>query len=87
MALRLGYEKPTQQLAAGETDQLEGAGFTCHDGFAGGMTRCTKTLRRLPVTVAPAINNSETLPYRFAQPIALTFYHYQPDTTLAEEKG
>ncbi|WP_348549007.1 hypothetical protein AADH33_11850 [Psychrobacter sp. KFRI-CH2-11] len=86
MALRLGYEKSTQQLAAGETDQLEDAGFTCHDGFAGGMTRCTKTLRRLPVTVAPAIKNSETLPYRFAQPIALTFYHYQPDTTLAEEK-
>ena len=28
MALRLWYEKPTQQLAAGETDHLEGAGFT-----------------------------------------------------------
>ena len=44
IATILWFEKPTHLLAAGETAKLEGFDFTCHDGFAGGMTRCTKNL-------------------------------------------
>ena len=40
----------------------------------------------LPVTVAPAVKNIETLNYRLPQPTTLKFYHYQPDKALAEEK-
>ena len=76
IATILWFEKPTHLLVAGETAKLEGFDFTCHDGFAGGMTRCTKNLWRLPVTVAPAVKNIETL----------KFYNYQPDKALAEEK-
>ena len=86
IATILWFEKPTHLLAAGETAKLEGFDFTCHDGFAGGMTRCTKNLWRLPVTVAPAVKNIETLAYRLPQPTTLKFYHYQPDKALAEEK-
>ena len=86
IATILWFEKPTHLLAAGETAKLEGFDFTCHDGFAGGMTRCTKNLWRLPVTVAPAVKNIETLAYRLRQPTTLKFYHYQPDKALAEEK-
>ena len=86
IATILWFEKPTNLLAAGETARLEGFDFTCHDGFAGGMTRCTKNLWRLPVTVAPAVKNIETLSYRLRQPTTLKFYHYQPDKALAEEK-
>ena len=86
IATILWFEKPTHLLAAGETAKLEGFDFTCHDGFAGGMTRCTKNLWRLPVTVAPAVKNINTLSYRLRQPTTLKFYHYQPDKALAEEK-
>ena len=86
IATILWFEKPTHLLAAGETAKLEGFDFTCHDGFAGGMTRCTKNLWRLPVTVAPAVKNIDTLAYRLRQPTTLKFYHYQPDKALAEEK-
>ena len=86
IATILWFEKPTHLLAAGETAKLEGFDFTCHDGFVGGMTRCTKNLWRLPVTVAPAVKNIETLAYRLPQPTTLKFYHYQPDKALAEEK-
>ncbi|WP_298869989.1 hypothetical protein [uncultured Psychrobacter sp.] len=86
IATILWFEKPTHLLAAGETAKLEGFDFTCHDGFAGGMTRCTKNLWRLPVTVAPAVKNIETLAYCLPQPTTLNFYHYQPDKVLAEEK-
>ncbi|WP_426223092.1 hypothetical protein [Psychrobacter sp. DWR1-2-3] len=86
IATILWFEKPTHLLAAGETAKLEGFDFTCHDGFAGGMTRCTKNLWRLPVTVAPAVKNIETLAYCLPQPTTLKFYHYQPDKVLAEEK-
>ena len=86
IATILWFEKPTNLLAAGETARLEGFDFTCHDGFAGGMTRCTKNLWRLPVTVAPAVKNIETLTYRLPQPTTLKFYTYQPDKALAEEK-
>lgn len=86
IATILWFEKPTHLLAAGETAKLEGFDFTCHDGFAGGMTRCTKNLWRLPVTVAPAVKNINTLAYRLRQPTTLKFYHYQPDKALAEEK-
>ncbi|MGO3322055.1 MAG: hypothetical protein ACTILX_03740, partial [Psychrobacter faecalis] len=68
IATILWFEKPTHLLAAGETAKLEGFDFTCNDGFAGGITRCTKNLWRLPVTVAPAVKNIETLTYRFRQP-------------------
>ena len=86
IATILWFEKPTHLLAAGETAKLEGFDFTCNDGFAGGKTRCTKNLWRLPVTVAPAVKNIETLTYRLRQPTALKFYTYQPDKALAEEK-
>ena len=86
IATILWFEKPTPLLVAGETAKLEGFDFTCHDGFAGGMTRCTKNLWRLPVTVAPAVKNIETLAYRLPQPTMLKFYNYQPDKALAEEK-
>jgi len=86
IATILWFEKPIHLLAAGETAKLEGFDFTCHDGFAGGMTRCTKNLWRLPVTVAPAVKNIETLTYRLPQPTTLKFYTYQPDKALAEEK-
>ena len=86
IATILWFEKPTHLLVAGETAKLEGFDFTCHDGFAGGMTRCTKNLWRLPVTVAPAVKNIETLAYRLPQPTTLKFYNYQPDKALAEEK-
>ena len=86
IATILWFGKPTHLLAAGETARLEGFDFTCHDGFAGGMTRCTKNLWRLPVTVAPAVKNIETLTYRLPQPTTLKFYTYQPDKALAEEK-
>lgn len=82
----LWFEKPTHLLMAGETAKLEGFDFTCHDGFTGGMTRCTKNLWRLPVTVAPAVKNINTLAYRLPQPTTLKFYNYQPDKALAEEK-
>ena len=86
IATILWFEKPTHLLAAGETAKLEGFDFTCHYGFAGGMTRCTKNLWRLPVTVAPAVKNINTLSYRLRQPTTLKFYTYQPDKALAEEK-
>ena len=86
IATILWFEKPTHLLVAGENAKLEGFDFTCHDGFAGDMTRCTKSLWRLPVTVAPAVKNIETLAYRLPQPTTLKFYHYQPDKALAEEK-
>ena len=86
IATILWFEKPTHLLVAGETAKLEGFDFTCHDGFAGGITRCTKNLWRLPVTVAPAVKNIETLAYRLRQPTTLKFYNYQPDKALAEEK-
>ena len=86
IATILWFEKPTHLLAAGETAKLEGFDFTCHYGFAGGMTRCTKNLWRLPVTVAPAVKNINTLSYRLRHPTTLKFYHYQPDKALAEEK-
>jgi len=86
IATILWFEKPTHLLAAGETAKLEGFDFTCHDGFAGGMTRCTKNLWRLPVTVAPAVENIDTLQYRLSPPTTLKFYHYQPDKAIAEEK-
>ena len=86
IATILWFEKPTHLLVAGETAKLEGFDFTCHDGFAGDMTRCTKNLWRLPVTVAPAVKNINTLSYRLRQPTTLKFYHYQPDKALAEEK-
>ena len=86
IATILWFEKPIHLLAAGETAKLEGFDFTCHDGFADGMTRCTKNLWRLPVTVAPAVKNIETLAYRLPQPTALKFYHDQPDKALAEAK-
>ena len=86
IATILWFEKPTHLLAEGETAKLEGFDFTCNDGFAGGKTRCTKNLWRLPVTVAPAVKNIETLTYRLRQPTTLKFYHYQPDKALAEEK-
>ena len=86
IATILWFEKPTHLLVADETAKLEGFDFTCHDGFAGGMTRCTKNLWRLPVTVAPAVKNIDTLSYRLRQPTTLKFYHYQPDKALAEEK-
>ena len=44
IATILWFEKPTHLLVAGETAKLEGFDFTCHDGFAGGITRCTKNL-------------------------------------------
>lgn len=86
IATTLWFEKPTHLLTAGETAKLEKFDFTCHDGFAGGMTRCTKSLWRLPVTVAPAVKNIDTLSYRLRQPTTLRFYNYQPDKALAEEK-
>ena len=86
IALRLWFEKPSHLLAAGETAKLEKFDFTCHDGFAGGMTRCTKNLWRLPMTVAPAVKNIDNLQYRLPQPTTLKFYHYQPDKAEAEEK-
>ena len=86
IATILWFEKPTHLLVAGETAKLEGFDFNCHDGFSGGMTRCTKNLWRLPVTVAPAVKNIETLTYRLPQPTTLKFYTYQPDKALAEEK-
>ncbi|MGM8870275.1 hypothetical protein ACS8E3_01135 [Psychrobacter sp. 2Y5] len=86
IATILWFEKPTHLLAAGETAKLEGFDFTCHDGFAGGMTRCTKNLWRLPVTLAPAVENIDTLQYRLSPPTTLKFYHYQPDKAIAEEK-
>ena len=86
IATILWFEKPTHLLVAGETAKLEGFDFTCYDGFAGGITRCTKNLWRLPVTVAPAVKNIETLAYRLPQPTTLKFYTYQPDKASAEEK-
>ena len=86
IATTLWFEKPTHLLTAGETAKLEGFDFTCHDGFKSDMTRCTKSLWRLPVTVAPAVKNSDTLSYRLHQPTTLKFYNYQPDKALAEEK-
>lgn len=86
IATILWFEKPTHLLVAGETAKLEGFDFTCHDGFSGGMTRCTKNLWRLPMTVAPAVKNIDTLSYRLRQPTTLKFYNYQPDKALAEEK-
>ena len=86
IATILWFEKLIHLLAAGETAKLEGFDFTCHDGFAGGMTRCTRNLWRLPVTVAPAVKNIETLAYRLPQPTTLKLYTYQPDKALAEEK-
>lgn len=87
IATILWFEKPTHLLVANETTKLEGFDFTCHDGFAGGMTRCIRNLWRLPVTVAPAVKNIETLAYRLPQPTTLKLYTYQPDKALAEEKG
>ncbi|KAA0913597.1 hypothetical protein [Psychrobacter sp. ANT_WB68] len=86
IATTLWFEKPTHLLVASETAKLEGFDFTCNDGFAGGITRCTKSLWRLPVTVAPAVKNINTLSYRLHQPTTLNFYNYQPDKALAEEK-
>ncbi|MGM8885020.1 hypothetical protein ACS8FD_03665 [Psychrobacter sp. 1U2] len=86
IATILWFEKPTHLLAAGKTVKLEGFDFTCHDGFAGGMTRCTKNLWRLPVTVAPAVQNIDALHYRLSPPTTLKFYHYHPDKAIAEEK-
>ena len=86
IATILRFEKPTHLLVASETAKLEGFDFTCHDGFAGGITRCKKNLWRLPVKVAPAVKNIKTLAYRLPQPTMLKFYNYQPDKALAEEK-
>ena len=86
IATILWFEKPTHLLVAGETAKLEGFDFTCHDGFTGGMTRCTKDLWRLPVTVAPVVKNIETLAYRLPQPATLKVYNYQPNKALKEEE-
>lgn len=86
IATILWFEKPTHLLAANETAKLETFDFTCHDGFAGGITRCTKDLWRLPVTVAPVVKNIDSLAYRLPQPTTVKFYSYQPDKTIAEEK-
>lgn len=86
IATILWFEKPTHLLATDETTNLEAFDFTCHDGFAKGMTRCTKHLWRLPVTVAPAVQNIDALPYRFSQPITVKFYNYQPNKANIEEK-
>ena len=86
IATILWFEKPTHLLVAGETAKLEGFDFTCHDGFTDGMTRCTKDLWRLPVTVAPVVKNIETLAYRLPQPATLKVYNYQPNKALKEEE-
>lgn len=86
IAAILWFEKPTHLLAADETIKLETLDFTCHDGFPGGMTRCTKDLWRLPVTIAPAVKNIESLQYRLSQPTPIKFYTYQPNKALAAEK-
>lgn len=86
IATTLWFEKPTHLLAVNETSNLKELDFSCADGFAGGMTRCTKSLWHLPVTVAPAVKNIDNLQHHFSPPTMVKFYTYQPDKAEAKEK-
>lgn len=86
MAMTLWFEKPTHLLATNETSIFKKLEFNCDDGFAGGMTRCTKNMWHLPVTVAPAVSNIEHLQHKFSPPTTIKFYTYQPDKGDTKQK-